>query len=299
METIGAVFFLLSGGNQFAINIGFQTIGFVGIVVLLRSVEARTRVWLAALLLLPSFNIWSSVAGKEAVVVLALGVISALIINLYQGRARFRWFYVPAFLTIFILKDQYLPAILFMIVGTMIARHVRQRTFLVLLAGTLSLTPLYLFRQEIDDLAFGMIPHFLGLGSSREAFWVEQNDVFWRAPVGMFQSFFGPTLAETSLGVLQVFSFVESTVIIGILLVFALRHLPRLPAYMVFMSGFTIFWILFATYPFGIMNPGSAVRYRTGYEMLVFVAIIFLLSRETFVGWRGRATASEGPAPHG
>ena len=294
VETIGAVFFLLSDGNQFAINIGFQTIGFVGIVILLRSVEGKTRVWLAVLLLLPSFNVWSSVAGKEAIVVFALGIVCALIIDLYRGRARFRWIYIPAFFLIFLLKDHYLPALVFMIVGTIIAKRVRQRTFLVLVGGTLSLTPLFVFRQKIDELAFDMIPNFLGLGSSREAFWVEQYDVFWKAPGGMFQNFFGPTLAETSLGVLQLFSFVESTVIIGILLVFGLRHLPRLPAYMVFMSGFTIFWVLFTAYPFGIMNPGSAIRYRTGYEMLVFVAIIFLLSRETFVGWRGGATPKEG-----
>lgn len=294
-ESIGAVFFLVSGGNSFAINIGFQTIAFVGIVVLLRTVVSPARIWLAVLLLLPSFNIWSSVAGKEALVVFALGIISSFIIMMYQGRARLRWFHALAFLLVFLLKDHYLPALLFIIGGTFVCRHVRQKSFLVLFGGIVSLVPLYFFRQRVDELAFGMLPHFLGTGNStREAFWVSQYDVFYKAPYGMVQGFLGPTLAETSAGILQLSSFVESTLIVAVLVVFTLVRLPRLPAYMVFMSGFTILWILFATYPFGIMNPGSAIRYRTGYEMLVFVAIVFLLSRDTFIGWRGRRGDNEG-----
>ena len=104
----------------------------------------------------------------------------------------------------------------------------------------------------------------------------------------MFQAFFGPTIAETSRGVLQLATFLESIVLLSVLVIYALREFFRLPAYAVVMSTFTLFWILFASYPPGMMNPGTALRYRTGYEMLVFLAIVVLLSRETYVNWLRR-----------
>jgi hypothetical protein len=59
---------------------------------------------------------------------------------------------------------------------------------------------------------------------------------------------------------------------------------------------FTLFWILFTNYPLGIMNPGSAIRYRTGYEILVFVVMVFLLSPNLFVTWRAGITRGAGDA---
>ena len=65
-------------------------------------------------------------------------------------------------------------------------------------------------------------------------------------------------------------------------------------------SFFTLLWILLATYPLGLANPGTAVRYRTDYIMLVYLAAIVLVSRPTYVHWRqirpGTDTVIEAPA---
>jgi len=293
-ESVGGVFHALFFGNPILINIGFQTIAFVGIVALLREVRPGIRIWLAALLMLPSFSIWSSIASKESIIVLALGIIGALIVRMYENRTAWRLRETFAFVIVALFKTHYLPALLFIIVGTWCARRVHQKTTLIIVGGIFSLAPLYLFRDLLEDLSFLLIPHFaLSAGSTRPPFWVETYDLFFKAPQGMFQAFFGPTFSETSHGILLLGSFIESSAILALLFVVVVVRLPRLPVYVVAMVGMTIFWIMFANYPLGIQNPGSAIRYRTGYEILIYVAIVVLLSRETYNVWRG-ATPADG-----
>ena len=175
--------------------------------------------------------------------------------------------------------------VLYIVAVTKVARRVKERAVVAIGAGLLSLVPLYVFRERIDGLAFDVIRNFSG-GSTRQAFWVEKYDVFWKAPYGMFQGFVGPTVAEAASGhVLQLASFIESFVLVGALLFLLLRRLPRIPVYSFFVSLFVTFWIVFPNYPIQIMNPGSAIRYRTGYLMLIFLAFAFLLSRELYVSW--------------
>jgi hypothetical protein len=305
-ELLGGVFNLVLGGNVLLINFAFQSIAFVGIVVFLRATPVPIRVWLALLLMLPSFTIWSSIASKEAIVVLGMGVVGAYIIRLYDGTARLHIGVALSFVLIAAFKPQYLPAIVFIIFGTFVGKYVTQKVFFLVVVGLLSLVPLYLFRDTIDAMALDMPRHFSSFSSTaaenvsatRAAYWTEQYDVYRKAPYGMFQSFFGPTLGETSRGVLLAASFAESLFLMFVLLVYSIKQFFRLPVFMVVMSAFTLFWVLFTAYPTGMMNPGTALRYRTGYEMLVFLAIVVLLSRETYVGWRGVANAKvkkEGP----
>ena len=161
-----------------------------------------------------------------------------------------------------------------------------------------SLVALYLARQQIADLALAILPHFLSVGadiggSTREAFWVTPQEVFTKAPQGMLLAFFGPTLGEAQNGgLLQRISFAESTLLLGILAVVFFAKLRSLPAYSLFLGAGTIFWIMFANYPLGVMNPGAAIRYRTGYEMIVVLVILFVFSRSAFVSWRTKADAS-------
>ena len=102
----------------------------------------------------------------------------------------------------------------------------------------------------------------------------------------MFLGFFGPTLNEVAFGgPLQLASFIESAVLLAVLALAILRQLPSMPVYSALMGGFSLFWILFATYPLGVMNAGSAIRYRTGYELLIFVLITVIMSRQSYVSW--------------
>jgi len=293
--TIGGGFHRIFAGEPILINVGFQAIAFVGIVALLRAVKPGIRIWLAALLMLPSFSIWSSVAGKEALVVFATGILGAYIVRSFRNEGRFRFLELLALAIVATSKPQYLPAFAFLFSGIAVGRYVRRKVFFTALGAFASLAMLYAARDWLSGEIANIPGNFVvaaghdglaGGRSTRASFWVERYDYIWKSPEGMFQSFFGPTLAEAQTGILQAMSFAESTIIFAILALVAIRNLPTLPLYIFVLTGFSLLWLLFGTYPFGIMNPGSAIRYRTGYEIIVFTLILVVLSRPTYVSWQ-------------
>ncbi len=283
-ENLGSVFNALFLGNTLMVHIAFQAMAFVGIVYLLRNVGSWQRSVLFLLFLFPSFSLWSSVAGKDAVVVLMICLLSVQVVRMIEGRAYSRVILLISLYSLVVYKAQYAPALLFLLVAIWAGRNVQQRTFLVFLGALVSLAFLYVFRERIDALAFQVIPNFsVAGGTTRPPFWVQEFDVFWRAPYGMLLSFFGPTLEEARLGILQLASFVESTILLGMISILLISQLARAPFFMFVVSATTVFWLIFANYPFGVMNPGSAIRYRTGYEPLLFVCLVSLLSRRAFL----------------
>jgi len=255
---------------------------------LLKSVDAETRTYLYLLLITPSFTIWSSVAGKEAILVGVTGIIAAYLVDLFNHRARITLLLLASVIVLAVIKPHYLPAIIFIYFVGKFIRYFRQRELLTLCAGLISVLILYLASDYIDKISFQIAPHFYpeNDNSTREIFWVEPYDIFWKAPYGMFQSLYGPTLAEAFGGnPLQFLTFFESAVMLIILLYFGYRRLPKLPALNAISVWFAMFWILFLNYPFGIMNPGSAIRYRTGYWLLIVFFMIALVSRDLHRRW--------------
>lgn len=298
-EMVGLVLWALTFGNKVAINIGFQAIAFVGIYKFMMALEPELRKKVALLLFFPSFSIWTSSAGKEAIVVFALGVLCAYLVDIYYGRDRFRLLQIASVYLLFIFKAHYLIPIMFVFFVTKVCARTSRKALVALVVGLVSLFPLYAFRDRISELSFAVLPHFLVEKqgrSTREAFWVDQWDVFWKAPEGMFQSFYGPTLAELfsqDAQILKIWSFYESLLLVAILGIIFVRQLPTMPAYNFFVATFGLFWILFPNYPFGVMNPGSAIRYRSGYYLFVAMIVVLFASREVFVRWRGNRPASD------
>jgi hypothetical protein len=287
-ESIGAIFHMLFLGNPILIDIGFQSIAFVGIYKFLTAVDGTARRYLALLVLTPSFNIWSSIAAKEALIVFFTGVVSAYLVRSYRNNTKVGLLEIISGAGIFLYKVHYVPALLAIYLFIMVGKQVRQKAALAVGASAFSLVPLFLFRDKVDSMAFGIIPHFLGYGSTREAFWVEKYDVFYKAPYGMFQAFFGPTLQESISGPLQMASFLESVFIVAVLALMLFRNLPELPIFSFFVGFSSLSWLLFASYPLGIMNAGSAVRYRTGHLLLVFLIFAIILSRDRYILWRNQ-----------
>lgn len=292
-EQIGSVFSRLFFGNTILINIGFQTIAFVGIVAFLASLRARHRLLAAAILLLPSFTLWSSIASKEAIVVFAVGLIGAHIVKQFRRQRRSFLLLMFSLLIVAIFKNHYLPAILFLTVGIAVARHIKQIDALAFMALTMTFVPLYFLKDVVATQALNVLPHFLSVRAigmrarrTREAFWETPSDVYTKAAEGIALSFFGPTPGEATIGYFQMAAFAESTLLVGVLVIVILTRLPRVPIFSLFLCMGALFWILFANYPFGVMNPGGAVRYRTGYELIVVLIVVFLFSRTSYLEWR-------------
>jgi hypothetical protein len=281
---IGTLFSTLFLGSGQLVNLGFQCIAFFGMYRLLMTLEETARARLALLLFFPSFTLWSSLAGKEAILVFAVSMLCAYLVELQQRRQKLGVLHVLALYLVAVFKPHYLIAFAYAFGTILVARFVRQKAMVALIAGIISLLPMYLFRETISELSFAILPHFFGGNSTREVFWVSQYDVFWKAPVGIVTSFFGPTPAEAldAQNVLHVVTFVEGIGLAAVLLYYALRNVSFLPAYGAVLSLFALFWMLFPNYPFGVMNPGSAIRYRTGFAVFIFVIFAVFMLRSTY-----------------
>ncbi|MGF1479783.1 MAG: hypothetical protein ACFB4I_09860 [Cyanophyceae cyanobacterium] len=277
-DTVGAFFATITGRNVFLINLCFQSIAFIGIYRFLSSLDSSERKLALPLLLLPSFTLWSSVASKEAIFVFAMGIICGYISDMYKGRDKLQWYDLIAFYLLLLYKPHYAIAVAIVLVATKLSfQFVSQdRIWFATIVPLLSLVPLYIFRQKIVELSFQVEAHFAGGESSRGAFWVEQYDVFNRAFEGMLISFIGPKLSEvlTEGSILFAITFLESmAILIYLIYMLVRRRVSKIPLerYAIGISG--LLWLMFVTYPTGVINPGSAIRYRTNY--FLFVVLIF------------------------
>ena len=133
-----------------------------------------------------------------------------------------------------------------------------------------------------------------GLSSRPGTLLTEQYDIFTKAPEGILLAFMGPTLSEASGRVLHLISYAESSFMLLMLFFYIFIRLPSIPAYSFFIGIFTVFWIMFAVYPLGTNNPGTAVRFRTDFIMIIYVAVIVIMSRSLYINWREMISPSNG-----
>jgi len=288
---VAAFFSLIFGGNAILMNIGFHSIAFVGLVYFLRGLEPKTRAFMLVLVMTPSFSLWSSIVSKEAIVVFLVAVLARYVVDIYNNRDRFFVWYLAILGILYMFKPHFIPAILFVAVTSKIAHYIREPAAFALLAGTATLCLLYVMRDAVDTFSrIASVWFFSETGGSQRSVPLisEQYDFFIKAPQGMFRAFVGPTFTEASNGVLQLASFLESAFILAVLAVFVTWNLLRIPVYSAIIALFTIFWIMLANYPLGVANAGTAIRYRTDYILLVFLAVAVLTSRDLYINWRRR-----------
>ena len=288
-QIIAALLGGATGGNPILINIGFQTLAFLGMVHLLRGVEVAPRRVLAVLFMTPSFSVWSSIASKEAIVVLLVCILMRYLVDILADRDKLRVRYLIAIVLLYVFKPHFVPAMVFAIVVSKLASYTRRPATFALACAVASVAPLVLLWHWVGETVMFYTRALYrepGLSSRGIQFLQSPEDFFLKAPEGIALSFMGPNLSELGGGPLHFVSYAESLAIVAILLAVFIVRAPRIPIYSLVVGGFTLFWILIATYPLGVFNPGTAIRYRTDYIIVVFVAVVVLMSRDTYVSWR-------------
>jgi hypothetical protein len=277
-------------GPVFA-NLPFVFLSIFGVFYAVKRLELNNRelIFLLTLLSLPSFGIWTSIASKEAMAVFFMGIILGFAIDVIKkNRNKNYVLVVVAFYLCAIFKPQYLIGILALIIFVYVSRKLSLKGMgnlaLLGLFFILSFTILYVFRHQINELSFIMPSHFrLEAGSTRDnTIWLNDFDVFWNAPYGMFIGFFGPTFNEALLKPTHLLVFFESLFIVLIFFYGLLKltlisiNTGRLNVYYLGIFLTATLWILFVHYPFGALNPGSAIRYREGFYAFLVILFYFV-----------------------
>lgn len=296
MDFVGGVCGTLLGGNTILSNFPFMLLSYYFIWWSIEELGLRRKLNNGLLLLiisLPNLCIWTSVCSKETFGLIISSVLGVLFVHFFNGDFRMRLRDYFALYLCIIFKPQYLPFILqglFLIyLMNRCVCSLKGRFLLTLFCVSSNMLFLYVIKDLINQYAGIMYLHFAldSAESTRENIWVEENDFFWKAPWGMFVAFFGPTLNEMVQKPLQLIAGLESTLILILLLHLSVKMVYRLlacgkihsvlvPTLFIVVTG-----ICLLHYPFGIFNPGSAIRYRTN-----FLYLFILLFCQVYVTYK-------------
>ncbi len=272
-------------------NLPFMTLSFLGVYYPLSKITLSKRQLYFVLIMLsfPSFGVWTSIASKEAVGVFYLGVILAGYIDLYErDPIKNKALFLLAVYLMLVFKAQYSIGVLALFLFTWLGRRFSLNSglklFTFVVAVAIGLLALYLARDIIDSLSKMMPAHFRkDAGSTREnAIWVEQYDFFKNAAYGMYIAFVGPTVHEALSKPTHMLAWIESMVILGAFGMLTLKYILtvaiRSKFNVMFICGFSLaaFWILLVHYPFGALNPGSAIRYRESFYAFLVILFFFM-----------------------
>jgi len=292
LEFIGSISFKILG-PVFA-HFPFMLLAFYGIYYSVSKLQLSNKqlLWILFLLSFPTFGVYSSVIGKEAVSVFYMGIIGGYLIDiLNKKRFKPKLIELFSFYLLYFFTPHFAPAIgiIFIFIFTSKIFYLKGYGKLILLLLHFILTVLlfYIFSDVINKMSFDVIKHFrLSAGSTREnTIFVNENDIFWNAPYGMLLSFWGPTFSEILQKPIQSIAFIESLIIFSFFVFFIWKFLKKtlktykLNIFVFALTLIVLFWILFANYPTGVFNPGSALRYRERFYAFLVVFLFYFYSK--------------------
>lgn len=292
MDTIGGLISKLTFGIELLSNLPFAILSFYCVKWTAEKLELRKILGANLLFLLisiPNFCIWTSILSKEFFGLVFSSILGVLFVNFFKGDYRLHWRDLLGAYLCLLFKPQYFPFILqglvYIYLSRKYFRSANAKGIFAIFVVLCNALMIFAMQDLIDELAFGMYIHFDVAGTStRQNIFLKSGDFFRNAPAGMFTAFFGPTLREMLRNPLHLIAGLESIAIIGIFCWLTFRAVWRLFRYgklspiPLFSIWITITGLLFIHYPFGIFNPGSAIRYRTNFLFFVIILLSYLYS---------------------
>lgn len=290
MDAIGSIIGLLGGYNILS-NLFFTLLSFFTIKWVIDKYDFRQYInnkLLLVILSLPNFCVWTSICSKETIGLLFSAILGSLILDFSNGYYVVKKRHILGIYLCLVFKPQYFPFIaqgLFLIYWmNRFCRTISGKIYLGCFIVLCNLIVLYLFKDVVNEYADVMYTHFnlSDAKSTRENLWLNDNDFFYEAPRGMFVAFFGPTLTEMLHSPTHLMAGIESFILLILFIVLGSRFLYRL--FYNYKLNVTIFFSYFIIitgiallhYPFGIFNPGSAIRYRTNFLFLFILLFLNL-----------------------
>ena len=278
--------------GQILANIPYMLLSYCGIyysVSRLILSKKELMILLFGFLSLPSFGVWTSICSKESIGVFFMGILAGYIIDLYyKRRTKMKLIEFFALYIGIIFKAQYIAVVESVIIFIYLVRKGRFAYRGIILLSLLYVGSIFAlvntFYDEINQVAMIIPYHFNpdALSTRENTLILEYGDVFYNAPYGMFIGFWGPTFQEVLNKPEQSIAFIESGIIIFAFIIFLFRIFLRslqcrkVDVLLAFILLTSMILILFVHFPFGFMNPGSALRYRENFYAF-FVVLVFLV----------------------
>jgi hypothetical protein len=296
MDTIASSVAMLAG-DWFA-HLFFLALASYGVYYSIRRVDFRRNQLLFLLVILstPTFSIWTSIVSKESVVVFSLGLILGNFLNLVRfNRLDSKLTLLIGVYLLLVFKPHYAPAILILFISVYPRLRIESYElyifFIFIFAFLAFLIAVFLNTTLFDNLAIEFPKHFSSeaSGTRENWLWFASGDFLKNAPEGMFWALIGPFCSEAKGSIKYLIPFLESCIFMFFLLyvsiIYVYRKLNTTESNYVPVSFLivvlSIIFIAFVHYPYGVLNPGAALRYRSGffafYAILIFYCYMFLV----------------------
>ncbi|MDB9851171.1 hypothetical protein OAC37_02060 [Amylibacter sp.] len=267
----------------------FFNLSFFGFYHLLRTANFTSTLELKILAfsLLPSYSIWSSIAGKEAITIFITSYIAAGLIQYYNQGIKRKYLFAICCWLLLIFKPQYIPAFAIVFLILTFRRYISQSAFMnLLLLVILSLMMIYfinIFYDKISLFSLLIPEHFSESArlTRENIYFREAGDVFKFRPDYWSLSFFGISFLEAKGNPVDLIFFLEGLIIFSFifyLMIYKSRFVfshARVGTLNFIIFIFLFGLLLIAHYPMGIMNPGSSMRYRSGFLMALIVLMAY------------------------
>lgn len=249
--------------------------------------------------LLPSFQIWTSVAGKEIIAIAGLLFFVKWVVNIQFGRKnRITYLLVGVFFGI-LLRPHYGIAYAYLASSIIILSNVKfanfSKWFYILLLAIMSIILALILAVTVDSWSENFLAvlviiknYFL---SSDAAYanryyiqWGTIADYFNNILWGVWVSIVGPTFYETLSRIVYAPFFIEGIVSLMLMLYIYYRFYKMTEINLFYRKYFYIAFIpaviviLMIHYPFGIFNPGAAIRYKQNITPLIYFYPLLVLA---------------------
>ena len=282
----------------------FSVFSGIAIWILLREIPARWTWITLPLLFLPSVSMWSALVSKESLAAASLCLILTAWIRIIRSSGSwiltgFYFLFGMPFYTF--LRPHFALGALALFVGTVLLKPGRDqilprvsRLNTNVLAGLVLIFLISVHKQffnGLDQIIRQALVYFtLGIGGSSRNTWLTWNsessfydNAWWAIPFSVI----GPLPSEIIEKTLFIPAFFEGVFIFLIPFVACILLVPKIKKnpepqllylYRIFflLLPLTTIYLYIVHAPLGTMNPGSAIRYRTGFEYLITIPWIYI-----------------------
>ncbi|MFJ1227685.1 hypothetical protein AB8P62_21305 [Yersinia enterocolitica] len=251
------------------------------------------------LFLLPSFQIWTSVAGKEIIAVAGLLFFVKWVVNIQFGRKNKIFYLFIGLLFGVLLRPHYGIAYLYLAFSVILLRNIKvaniSKGCYVTTIAIFSMILTLILAITIDfwgDKFLVVINIIKNYFLSSDVSYANRNYIPWSTVLDYFNnilwgipvSLIGPTLRETIDRIIYLPFFIEG--VIGFsLMIYIFYRLYKISNedivykkyfYFSFIPAMLI--ILLIHYPFGLFNPGAAIRYKQNITPLIYFYPLLVLA---------------------
>jgi hypothetical protein len=246
------------------------------------NLSKRYTIFLMLMFCTPSIGIWSSLVGKEAIMIFASCIFLSNMIRLYRGEIWNTWSFLLGFYLLFIFKPHIAPIFLFCALLILFNKLFKQKVFITLaytIVCVLFLSVIFIqFYLIIDDISISLVKHFSsGARLTREnIYFINPGDIFKIRPDYWLTGFMGLKITEVENWIDFIF-YIEGRLITFVVFILILYRSQitwtqaRLSILYFVLTFSFCFWLLVSNYPMSILNPGSGMRYRSGILPALFV----------------------------